>query len=281
MMSRGRLGGVALVLVLAVGLVVRPARADEPLKPYVLLVLDTSGSMDNATGSGSPSCGGPDTKLNHAKCAINSIANSYGDMILGLGRFRNSQSGTAFGDCAGNCALSGIDCNNCDTGDGTNCTSDMSSDTRLEVLVPLVDGAGSDIATWTDGVCTTCGYTGQPEVFDTAGYTPISGSLKGAKRYFQGLQASDGTNSVARGHRWLRSHPQRPLQERVPAQRRAVPPVRRHLAHRRRRDLLGLHRRQPRGRHHDPLGGAAAVDGGRRPDLPRRDPPDRLRHLAR
>ena len=52
-------------------------------------ILDTSGSMDDdGDGSGPPSCGGTDNKLNHAKCAINNIANSYGDMVFALGRFR-------------------------------------------------------------------------------------------------------------------------------------------------------------------------------------------------
>src|SRR5258708_3326053 len=84
------------------------------LKPYVTLILDTSGSMNNATNFGAPGCGGhcststntrchttsecpasetcaadADTKLNHARCAINNIANSYGDVVLALARFRS------------------------------------------------------------------------------------------------------------------------------------------------------------------------------------------------
>src|SRR5689334_20134754 len=71
------------------------ASAGAPLKPYVVLVLDTSGSMiTNATGSGPPSCGGPDTRLNHARCAINRIVNSYGDIEFALGRFRMTMGGT-------------------------------------------------------------------------------------------------------------------------------------------------------------------------------------------
>lgn len=69
----------------------RVAYAGEPLKPYVLMVVDTSGSMDSATSAGPPSCGGADTRLNHAKCAINKLSNSYGDMVLALGRFRHTQ----------------------------------------------------------------------------------------------------------------------------------------------------------------------------------------------
>src|SRR6476659_9474669 len=70
------------------------AWAGDPLKPYVVLVLDTSGSMAEVTGSGPPSCGGADTKMNHARCAINRIVNSYGDMVFALGRFRMTAGGT-------------------------------------------------------------------------------------------------------------------------------------------------------------------------------------------
>src|SRR5579862_1697143 len=84
------------------------------LKPYVTLILDTSGSMvdtsagnGNPTGFGPPSCGAhcsttvgtlcnhntdcpgaetcvtqTDNKLDHAKCAIENIANSYGDIVF-------------------------------------------------------------------------------------------------------------------------------------------------------------------------------------------------------
>ena len=59
----------------------------EILKPYVVLILDTSGSMTAATGAGPTSCGKADSRINHAVCAINNIVNSYGDMVFGLARF--------------------------------------------------------------------------------------------------------------------------------------------------------------------------------------------------
>ena len=68
------------------------AYAGDPLKPYVLMIIDTSTSMRNATGAGVTSCDTPDTRLAHAKCAINNIANSYGDMVLALGRFRETST---------------------------------------------------------------------------------------------------------------------------------------------------------------------------------------------
>ena len=188
-----RAAGALCALVLALVLVAPPAHAGDPLKPYVFLVVDTSGSMiDNATGFGPPSCtGAVDTRLDHAKCAINNIANSYGDMVLGLGRFRESTTDT---NPANGCAMSGIDCGACNSNNGSGCTATMQSDARLEVLTGLVDGTNQDVARWTDFTAGTCTSTlaNNPDVY-AGGYTPIAGSLKGAKRYWQGLQASDGT----------------------------------------------------------------------------------------
>src|ERR1041385_2395471 len=67
---------------------------NDVLKPYVVLILDTSGSMTGATGAGPTSCGKVDNRINHAVCAINSIVNSYGDMVFSLARFREVTAGT-------------------------------------------------------------------------------------------------------------------------------------------------------------------------------------------
>jgi MYXO-CTERM domain-containing protein len=88
--------------------------------------------MQAATGSGAPSCGGRDTRLNHATCAINRIVNSYGDMVFALGRFRETTNGTFSTTCDGNldaegnvngafptpsggdqCSTQGLYCGNC------------------------------------------------------------------------------------------------------------------------------------------------------------------------
>jgi hypothetical protein len=157
------------------------------LKPYVVLVLDTSGSMGGATGSGPPSCGGTDTKLDHARCAINNIANSYGDIVFGLGEFRSSHVTGGAGTCGLNTGAP-TDCDMAQTG----CTT---TDERFELLTPLVDGNNASAARWTDQSCGTCGtaIASDPEIWNAAGATPLEGTLKGAKRYYQGLQASDAT----------------------------------------------------------------------------------------
>ncbi len=175
-----------------------PAQAGDPLKPYVVFILDTSGSMDDATNAGPTSCGTSDTKLNHAKCAINKISNSYGDMVLALGRFRHTVSGAYTSNCASDCTFT------------TNfCTA---TDTSFELLTGLVDGTNSAPADFTDGVCTSCATSGAGalEVYKTGNGTPIGGSLVGVKRYWQGLQRGDGSviwPSVAPGFSPIFSDP--------------------------------------------------------------------------
>jgi hypothetical protein len=69
------------------------------IKPRFLIVIDTSGSMDDPVTPG-PSCAGyPATKLGHAKCAIKNILNSIGDAEFGLMQF--AQSNAAQTNCGG------------------------------------------------------------------------------------------------------------------------------------------------------------------------------------
>ncbi len=201
------LGIAALLLVAATS-------SADPLKPYVVMMLDTSGSMDNVTNAGPPSCGGRDNRLNHARCAINRIVNSYGDMVFALGRFRETGSGTvgngqscdANGDIDGNgndqCNTSGVGCSSCNcngrTQNCSGCSTTLYSDARGEMLTGLVDGGNQAASTWTDFQCGSCGGQGtslgsQPEIWGTGSWTPLGGFLASASRYWQGLQATDSS----------------------------------------------------------------------------------------
>jgi hypothetical protein len=225
------------VATLAVVSSTRVQAANDVLKPYVVLILDTSGSMDAATGSGPTSCGGSDTRLDHAVCAINNIANSYGDMVLAFGRFRETTAGTYSTSCDANndingnvnasfptpsggdqCNTQGVYCGDCTaaTGQGVACAgpgdcfsgictgghcqgagSCTTADREFELLTPLVDGNNVDTAKYTDGICTTCGLSlaQNPEIWGVSPFTftPLAAVLNGAKRYWLGLQATDGT----------------------------------------------------------------------------------------
>ncbi len=206
--------GVAM-LGAVVSTTVAHAQASEPLKPYVVFMLDTSGSMTNGVPAGTPppSCGGANNRINHARCAINKIVNSYGDMVFALGRFRETGGGTftnscdVDGDASGGegdqCTTAGVDCSacNCDGaggGCGGGCTATMRSDARAEMLTGLVDGGNDAAGVWTDFECGSCGgqstpLTSQPEIWGTGSWTPLGGSLLGAGRYWRGLQATDNS----------------------------------------------------------------------------------------
>ena len=173
--------GFVVALTYLIPLIQLPtAHAGDPLKPYVVFILDSSGSMGTVTNAGPTSCGTSDTRLNHAKCAINKISNSYGDMVLALGRFKQTPTGTFATSCTADCAVTGA------------CTAD---DTSFELLTSLVDGTNAGPASFTDNVCTTCASSGAGslEVYKPGGNTPLGGVLLGARRYFQGLQATDSS----------------------------------------------------------------------------------------
>lgn len=69
------------------------------------------------------------------------------------------------------------------------------ADRNFEVLAPLVDGGNASAAKFVDGVCNSCNLAaGNPELWGVGStFTPVSGTLLGAKRYWEGKQATDGT----------------------------------------------------------------------------------------
>src|SRR6185503_4934879 len=165
--------------------------AAEVLDPYVFLVVDSSGSLNTTTGFGAPACPGAlDTRLDHIKCAVAAASAEHGAVVLGLGRFRLTTTDAV---CTDGCQMSGAVCAGCDPATGIGCTSSMASDARLEVLTPLAADSHASLIRWNDFTCDTCGASGSNPEFFSAGSSPIAGALKGTRRYWQGLQALDGT----------------------------------------------------------------------------------------
>src|SRR5439155_1793950 len=105
--------------------------------------------------SGPPSCGGTDSKINHARCAINNIANAYGgDMVFAFGKFRETPTGTFATDCATDCGTNTlVDCSTCNTGNGAGCTVAGASDDNFQLVTALDDGNSQQTATYTDFQC--------------------------------------------------------------------------------------------------------------------------------
>lgn len=200
--------GVAVPIALFIA--TATAFAGSSLKPNVTLILDTSGSMGGATGFGQPTCGAhcsthtntlcsraadcpgtetcvaaADNKLNHAKCAIHSIANSFGDMVLALARFRTTSGGSISGEFPAGCTSSPPTC--------------TANDNMFELLTPLVDGTNGAAASWVNFTGNTCTTGSDPEIWTAPNATPLGGSLLGAQRYLKGLQATNGTTILAPG----------------------------------------------------------------------------------
>src|SRR5678816_847555 len=107
-----RKGGCVLIAAACVVLATSVASAGV-LKPYVVLMLDTSGSMSSSTGAGAPSCGGMDNRLNHARCAINRTIANKTDMVFALGRFRSTSAGSYSTSCDANGNADGAGADQC------------------------------------------------------------------------------------------------------------------------------------------------------------------------
>lgn len=192
------LWGEKLNLGLTMGLIAlgtfwaRPLAAQEQIKPKVLLIFDTSGSMSDSTGQGPPTCGGSDELLNHAKCAIQQVMDAHADISFAMGRFRSDNPPDS-PSCTSDCTESGFTCSACNEGSGSGCTAAMSSANRFQLLVPFVEDANDAIREWVDfdcgvGAC-SLDPADEPEILLPSGssYTPLGGSLRGAKRFFEGM----------------------------------------------------------------------------------------------
>ena len=93
------------------------AQAQEQIKPKVLLIFDTSGSMNSSTGQGSSSCGGADTRIDHAKCAIQQVVDAHADIQFSMGRFRPDEPAGA--PSCSNCQENSFSCNAATKATGT------------------------------------------------------------------------------------------------------------------------------------------------------------------
>lgn len=176
------------------------AQNSEAIKPFVLVIFDVSGSMGAATGQGSSSCGAADTRIDHAKCAIQQVVDAHSDIQFGMGRFRTTPDGAS--DCFLCEQNTAIDCVDCNEGNGSNCSAAMSSADRFQLLVPFVEDANDSIKEWVNFNCGASGCSldpaDSPEMRVPFGnsFTPLGGALRGARRFFQGNDTNINSNAV-------------------------------------------------------------------------------------
>ena len=139
-----------------------PAAAQSrAVRPYFLVIVDTSGSMDNAIPSGmpAPSCPGyPDTKIGSAKCALTKIVQATGDADFGLMQYSKASNNT---DC-GNVGT-------CEPVPAAGWLRVPVETNSWQQILPLIDNNGNGPA---DELC-------------AGGNTPIGGVLSAAKQYWQ------------------------------------------------------------------------------------------------
>jgi MYXO-CTERM domain-containing protein len=138
------------------------------VKPYFLVVFDTSGSMsdDVRSPNSANSCnyGGNDpSKMDEAKCALAKLVNATGDADFGLMQFAQTWDG------AGSCS-------------GGSCAPSASS---ALLRVPIETNTAPSITALIDKT----GTNGTQELC-SSGYTPLGGTLVAAKSYFEGTLGS-------------------------------------------------------------------------------------------
>ncbi len=173
-------GALALLALLGALALPRVAEAQTAVPPYFLVMVDTSGSMTGSTGSGTNSCGQTRTRISDAKCVLQQVVNGYGDVTFGLGRFRQTATGT----CASSCVSGACGCSV-----GYTCDATAASG---EVLVGFSPTNQADILRWVDFTCGTCGNSvaSNPEL-KASGNTPIGGTILAARSYLQTALATD------------------------------------------------------------------------------------------
>jgi MYXO-CTERM domain-containing protein len=135
------------------------AAAQTQVKPYFLVVFDTSGSMADPPDLAN-SCGfTPARKLNAAKCVLGKIVNATGDAEFGLMQFAKGTNNTT---CSG-----GSTCGPVPEAAWLRVPIQTNSATAM---TPLMDNVGAGPV---DELC-------------SGGYTPLGGTLVAARDYFEG-----------------------------------------------------------------------------------------------
>ena len=214
---------IALAGALAVGTFTGSARAQEPAaclspdpaqwpassKPYFMILIDTSGSMITTVAGAAPSCGYPTSRMGHAKCAVkNTVLAFGGEVNFGLAQFASIMTGCG-ANCYGNASNvpnpgCDVGCYNAEINQFGTCSGCGPMDNIANpatarggrVLVGMqVDNHWSSppnptnlpqILQYVDNNCSS-----NLEVVNTPtdglayGLTPLNGSLRDMKRYFQ------------------------------------------------------------------------------------------------
>jgi len=175
------------------------------VKPYFLVIVDTSGSMGWCSGGSAESlgtndcschvgndcnaafqinrCGFPRNRLGDAKCSLQRIIDGVGsDAVFGLMQFEHPCSAT----CQDGGDLSSL--SNCDP--NTNFDDDAYDDGQLLASFDLTTPGNANIREWVDGECTGSCMNNYTRELTTGWWTPIGRSLQRADEFLHGLPSS-------------------------------------------------------------------------------------------
>jgi len=173
-MMKSILKGAALVTVLALSLAAGIAQAQQAVKPYVLIVLDTSGSMSWNVVQGNSST---PIRINEAKAALAEVFAGIGEVEFALQTFLEdpSQRNT----CGGNCLCTDVDTNHCGGG---------------AILEPFGEDNLAALASWVDGNC-SLNLEVAPWGSTSQNNTPLYRNLVTAHDYMKSVWLDDSKRS--------------------------------------------------------------------------------------
>lgn len=186
--------GLALMAWSLVGTPAVASAQATQVKPYFMLILDTSGSMSNNNRDPNSvnGCGYPTSAMNNAKCAITQVVNSSGDAAFGLISFDQPCDSSGSPDIGIQCCEAGADAT-LTSNDNDTCgigLIDATIDSAV-IRVPISDENENELLSWVDNECASaCSGDSGGELWGLGG-TPLEGSLKRAQWYYEGSGTGD------------------------------------------------------------------------------------------
>jgi MYXO-CTERM domain-containing protein len=180
-----------------------PTQWPKPSRPYFMVVVDTSGSMTTAV-SGTNSCGYPNNRLGHARCAVKNTINAFGEVNFGLAGFawKRECTGSVVACASGTCSNSFPPSNNNSCGPwGSEPTLGVDVHRGAHIFVPLLQDHHWSLPLDPSNVPSILSYAddrcgASNHELGASGNTPLGGVLFNMRQYFGGTFIDPFTGST-------------------------------------------------------------------------------------
>lgn len=169
-----------------------PAQWPASSKPYFMIIVDSSGSMTSSVST-SNSCGYPNNRLGHARCAVRNTINAYsGEVNFGLATYAWRETGCSGAACYTGCSAqyTAADDNACGPllPEGTLGATNVHY--GANIIVPMLQDHYWSQPPDPSNVGSMLGYvdnncTGSIEI-GASSNTPLGGALLNMNQYFSG-----------------------------------------------------------------------------------------------